>query len=152
MPRSAAYLLTDPSLHMPTSWRLRETRSPSAMTGSKVRRSFGSVYADDLVCCCPPNMSRTLGILGGYVWRASVQHDTKIIDLDVYLFASAARTIQLPDGSVARVTMKSGMPWNGGASWIFDAPTGWGWRVKVPKPTYAGDAQVSRFCKGPDHC
>ncbi|KAK8861777.1 hypothetical protein IAR55_002600 [Kwoniella newhampshirensis] len=95
------------------------------------------------VCCCPPNLSRTLGMIGGYTWSAKVDEASKIISLNVYLHLSATREIELPDGKTAKVSMESGMPWVGEANWKLEAPEGWTWKVSVPCPDYAEDVKVS---------
>jgi len=59
------------------------------------------------------------------------------------LLLSAERTISLPDNETAIVTMTSGMPWIGKTHWSFDAPEGWKWAVRIPKPNYAEDIDVS---------
>lgn len=97
-----------------------------------------------LVCCCPPNLSRTLGMLGGYTWAAKVDERSKTIRLDVYLLLSATRTIQLPNGETAKVDMESQMPWKGRTSWSLSAPEGWKWNLRLPRPEYAENIQVSR--------
>ena len=94
------------------------------------------------VCCCPPNLSRTLGMLGGYTWRVNVDKSAKKISVIVYLYMSCTRSIDLPNGR-ATITMQSGMPWKGETSWVMDAPEGWSWEITVPKPNYASNLQVS---------
>ncbi|KAG8875545.1 hypothetical protein FRB97_005014 [Tulasnella sp. 331] len=98
-----------------------------------------------VVCCCPPNLSRTLGMLGGYTWSAKVDGAQKVIKLDVYLFVSATRTISLPDGQKAKVIMKSEMPWSGQTHWTVEAPEGWIWEIQIPKPDYAEDVVVGHY-------
>jgi DUF1680 family protein len=95
------------------------------------------------VCCCPPNLSRTLGILGGYTWNSKVESASKVIKLDIYLFVSATRTIALPDGTSAKVSMVTEMPWVGKANVETDAPEGWSWEIHVPTPAYAENITVS---------
>jgi DUF1680 family protein len=96
-----------------------------------------------LVCCCPPNLSRTLGMIGGYTWSAKVADAEKVIHLDVYLFISVTRKIALPGGGEATVKMETEMPWEGKTKWTFDAPEGWKWAVRLPKPHYAENIGVS---------
>ncbi|WWC63757.1 uncharacterized protein I303_106362 [Kwoniella dejecticola CBS 10117] len=95
------------------------------------------------VCCCPPNASRQLGMLGGYAWSAEVEEATKTIKLDVYILLSATRNISLPNGQSATVQMRSDMPWKGKSAWDFKAPEGWKWDVRLPKPDYAENLKVS---------
>ncbi|WRT69314.1 uncharacterized protein IL334_006298 [Kwoniella shivajii] len=95
------------------------------------------------VCCCPPNLSRSLGMLGGYAWSATIEEEKKVINLNVYILLSATRTIPLPNDKTATVTMNSGMPWTGQTDWDFKAPEGWQWKVRVPKPDYADNLKLS---------
>ena len=96
------------------------------------------------VCCCPPNLSRTLGMLGGYTWSADVDTDSKTVILDVYLLLSANRNIVLPgDAGEAVVEMTSGMPYKGHTKLKFAAPTGWRWSVRLPSPEYAENLTIS---------
>jgi len=96
------------------------------------------------VCCCPPNLSRTLGMLGGYTWSANVDADCKIINLDVYILLSATRRIALPNNAgEATVEMVSEMPNKGITRFNFSAPEGWKWTVRLPLPGYAENVTVS---------
>ncbi|WWD18867.1 hypothetical protein CI109_103322 [Kwoniella shandongensis] len=87
------------------------------------------------VCCCPPNLTRTMGLLGGYMWSAKASG--KVIELNVYLYMSGTRQITLPNGGKATARMVSEMPWNGRTSLQLTAPSDWQWRVTVPHPDYA---------------
>jgi DUF1680 family protein len=86
-------------------------------------------------CCCPPNLCRTMGLLGGYAW--STQTTATTIDLNVYLYLSATRRIRLPDSTEAIVRATSGMPWTGRTILDFSAPANWQWIVHLPVPSYA---------------
>ena len=96
-----------------------------------------------LAACCPPNLARTLGMIGGYTWNSTIHAESKQIDLAVYLYVSAARTIPLPNGESATVRMNSSMPWKGETEWELHAPPGWIWQLSVPHPTYAHNAKLS---------
>lgn len=93
--------------------------------------------------CCPPNLARTMGMLGGYMWNAIVYEKTKTIEVSVYLYVAATRTIPLPGGGEATIRMTTQMPWTGGASWEVKAPNGWSWRLNIPCPAYASNVKVS---------
>ena len=95
-----------------------------------------------VVCCCPPNLSRTLGMLGGYTWSADIDESARTINLDVYLFVAATRTIKLPDGQ-ATVTMRTEMPWVGQVDIHTTAPQGWKWNIQLPQPDYAENVRSS---------
>jgi DUF1680 family protein len=62
--------------------------------------------------CCPPNVTRTLGYLGGYVWTHSSHNTEQKAIVNVHLFTSA--TLQFPVAdSVVKITQKTDWPWNG---------------------------------------
>jgi len=82
-------------------------------------------------------------MLGGYTWSASVNETSRTINLDVYLFVAGTRTIDLPGGAKATVTMQTGMPWVGQVSIETSAPEGWKWNTQLPKPEYAENFHVS---------
>lgn len=86
-------------------------------------------------------------MLGGYTWRVDVNESAKKISVVVYLYMSCTRSIDLPNGGKATITMQSGMPWKGETSWVMDAPEGWTWEVTVPKPKYADNLQIKPSAK-----
>lgn len=73
----------------------------------------------------------------------------KRIFVDVYLLITATRTIQLGQGTIATVQMRSKIPWTGVTDFAFDAPEGWEWEVQLPKPNYASDIKVSLYFAQP---
>jgi DUF1680 family protein len=66
-----------------------------------------------------------------------------VIKLDIYLFVSATRTIALPNGNSAKVSMVTEMPWVGKINVETNAPEGWSWEIHVPTPDYAENITVS---------
>jgi DUF1680 family protein len=80
-------------------------------------------------------------MLGGYTWNVKTTH--KHIRVDIYLFVSATRSIPLPDGASAKVTMRSEMPWAGDTNILVEAPEGYNWTIQVPIPAYATGYRVS---------
>jgi DUF1680 family protein len=82
-------------------------------------------------------------MLGGYTWTANIDERSQTINLDIYLFVAATRTVELPGGGKATVTMRTGMPWVGQVDVDTEAPSGWEWKIQLPKPDYAENYQVS---------
>lgn len=105
--------------------------------------------------CCPPNVTRNLGFLGGYFWSHTVQGQNAIVNVHMY----SAATLNLKVGSsVVQVTQKTDWPWSGDVD--FDIRTegspvgvqlrlripGWAkaWKVSFIKPrTQTGRAKSS---------
>lgn len=69
--------------------------------------------------CCPPNLTRTLGILGGYMWSSIIQGNDVMIN--VHLYNSAVLTL---DVGGQKVTLKQETSWPWGSPLVFtlDAP------------------------------
>ncbi|BEJ01652.1 hypothetical protein CcaverHIS631_0603340 [Cutaneotrichosporon cavernicola] len=82
------------------------------------------------VCCCSPNLSPALGMLGGHPWRAPVDAQAKRISLDVYLFLSGTRNIDV-GGVTATATMSTSMPGKGETRLTLSG--------QVPSQEYAAD-------------
>ncbi|KAK8845354.1 hypothetical protein IAR55_006067 [Kwoniella newhampshirensis] len=101
------------------------------------------------VCCCPPNLTRTMGLLGGYMWSAKTS--SKRIDLDVFLYMSATRRIPLPNGGTAAVKMTSEMPWEGRTALQLTAPSDYEWCIRIPKPDYAVGFDIKDAVSGHRH-
>lgn len=95
-----------------------------------------------LVCCCPPNLSRTLGMIGGYASTAKIDEAANKLSISIYLFISGTRKIALPNGEVATLEMTSEMPWQGRATFTVSAPRDWTWELNLPEPEYARDIKV----------
>jgi DUF1680 family protein len=59
--------------------------------------------------CCPPNVTRTLGYLGGFVWSHSTEQNAIV---NVHLYTSATLRLPVAD-SVIGITQKTDWPWDG---------------------------------------
>ena len=62
--------------------------------------------------CCPPNMLRILGYLGGYVWTYSANDVEQAALINVHLFMSATLKFA-KDGDEVILEQKTGWPWKG---------------------------------------
>jgi DUF1680 family protein len=60
--------------------------------------------------CCPPNVTRTLGYMGGYIWSHNATETSAIIN--VHLYTSATLRVPVSE-SVVEITQKTDWPWNG---------------------------------------
>lgn len=62
--------------------------------------------------CCPPNVLRLLGMIGGYLWNVSQSSESDIIQIDVHLYAPATLTFNTPAGQ-ASLSQKCDWPRDG---------------------------------------
>lgn len=60
--------------------------------------------------CCPPNVTRTLGFIGGYVWSHSVEERSAVVN--VHLYTSATLSLKTSESTV-QITQKTDWPWDG---------------------------------------
>jgi DUF1680 family protein len=64
--------------------------------------------------CCPPNVTRLLGSIGGYLWSFQADELKGAINVNVHLYSSAILSIPIKD-KVVEVEQKSSWPWDGTA-------------------------------------
>lgn len=62
--------------------------------------------------CCPPNVTRTLGYLGGYLWSFSTDAKNKSAAVDVHLYTSATLQFKVGETKVS-IIEKTDWPWDG---------------------------------------
>ena len=60
--------------------------------------------------CCPPNVTRTLGFLGGYFWSHITGEQSAVVN--VHMYTSTALRFKVSKSTVT-VTQKTDWPWNG---------------------------------------
>lgn len=64
--------------------------------------------------CCPPNVTRTLGFLGGYLWtfKEDASKSSPTADIHVHLYGSAKLIFDVGEHSVS-LKQESDWPWEG---------------------------------------
>lgn len=76
----------------------------------------GSRREDWFDCaCCPPNVLRNMGFLGGYLWNHKIiGNDTGNVEINVYLYASATLAFKVGEGDEeAKLTQEAEYPHDG---------------------------------------
>jgi DUF1680 family protein len=84
--------------------------------------------------CCPPNVTRTLGCLGGYLWSYKINNETQKTTVNVHLYTSATLRFQVADSRI-EITQKTQWPWNGDVSFsvnIDGPPVDLELRLRIP--------------------
>lgn len=72
--------------------------------------------------CCPPNLTRLLGMLGGYMWTTEKKDDESEVAVNVHMYGSATLRIPTSKGDIT-VTQTSDWPWAGEISFKVHNPT-----------------------------
>ncbi|KAF4986819.1 hypothetical protein FDECE_15752 [Fusarium decemcellulare] len=70
--------------------------------------------------CCPPNLTRLFGSLGGYLWDHDSEGDNVFIN--VHLYTSAETTFDI-NGSAVSLQQTTDWPWNGNINFKLSAPS-----------------------------
>jgi uncharacterized protein len=91
--------------------------------------------------CCPPNVARLLGYIGGYLWSHTVDEKSKSAQINVHLYSSA--TLKIPvDKSSIEVEQRSNWPWDGRIEFCLRNSSDVATTIKLRIPSWATDWQV----------
>jgi DUF1680 family protein len=92
--------------------------------------------------CCPPNILRLFGQLGGYIWDEKRLSDTTT-ELIVHLYVASTYTLKTTDREVT-VTQEGDFPWKGDIKFtVKGSPQGLSLKLRIP--AYATAFQVRCF-------
>lgn len=61
--------------------------------------------------CCPPNVTRLYGSIGGYLWDHGISKDEAFVN--VHMYTNAELSFQMRDGVTAKLRQESNWPWEG---------------------------------------
>jgi uncharacterized protein len=93
------------------------------------------------VSCCPPNVLRLLGSLGGYLWTVEDEMDSATT-VNVHLYASAEISLQVGAGKVV-LKQETDWPRDGIVRFSLQADQGIDISIRVRIPAWARDWSVS---------
>lgn len=98
-----------------------------------------------VITCCQaklnsPNVARTLGILGGYLWTSGMEDQKAFIN--VHLYASATLEFPTPQGPVS-LSQHSNYPWEADIDFKLSRPESLGVEIRLRIPSWAGNFTVS---------
>jgi uncharacterized protein len=65
--------------------------------------------------CCPPNVTRTLGCLGGYVWTFSTDAEKCSATVNIHLYTAATLRVEV-GRSMVTIVQTTDWPWDGNVS------------------------------------
>ncbi|KAH6681843.1 hypothetical protein B0J14DRAFT_224407 [Halenospora varia] len=90
--------------------------------------------------CCPPNVTRLLGYIGGYLWTHQVEK--KLVQVNVHMYSSATLTIPV-ESSTVEIEQKSNWPWDGEIEFAVHSPAEVPVTLKLRIPSWATSWQLS---------
>ena len=93
--------------------------------------------------CCPPNVMRLLGCIGGYIWthKSAEASGTQI---DVHLYINSVLAFEAGEGERVELEQKSDYPWSGDITFKLRTPSK-SVALNVRFPAWAEDWSVSTF-------
>jgi uncharacterized protein len=94
--------------------------------------------------CCPPNLMRLYGSLGGYVWDYGGDSGSAFIN--VHLYTQATVTFDA-GGKEVKLSQQSNWPWEGKVSFHLQAPTEASVTIRLRIPGWSNGAYT--VCLGP---
>jgi hypothetical protein len=97
--------------------------------------------------CCPPNFSRILASIGGYLWSHSFGAD-KGLKIAVHMYGMATIKIPTPAGE-ATLKQISEWPWSGLVQFELDGPNEAAVSVAIRIPSWAKSWTVSHIFRKP---
>jgi len=62
--------------------------------------------------CCPPNITRLLGYIGGYLWTPFVNSENLSVEVNIHMYSSARLSIPIGKKTV-EIEQESNWPWDG---------------------------------------
>jgi DUF1680 family protein len=93
--------------------------------------------------CCPPNVTRLLGYVGGYIWSCQGDEEKSSAQINVHLYTSAK--VSVPVGSkVVELEQKSEWPWNGKVEFTLSNSLDVSTTIKLRIPGWAPGWEVRR--------
>lgn len=73
-----------------------------------------SERADWFWCaCCPPNVARLLGSIGGYIYDIQEDAKNKHVHIRIHMLTSCHFFCKLENGDVIHLDMSTNYPWDG---------------------------------------
>lgn len=92
--------------------------------------------------CCPPNMTRLFGYIGGYIWSFQADKAKKSAQVHVHLYTSAKLAIPL-GSTVIELEQKSNWPWDGKVEFTLSNSSDVLTTIKLRIPAWAEGWEVN---------
>lgn len=89
--------------------------------------------------CCPPNVARVLGHIGGYLWTPQTEPD-KSATVNVHLYAAATLEYVLDGGQgTVKLTQRTNYPWEGTVEFEVENPSEVELDINLRIPAWVGE-------------
>nr|POF14039.1 non-reducing end beta-l-arabinofuranosidase [Quercus suber] len=84
------------------------------------------------VACCPPNVLRLLGQIGGYVWKLRSDEAARSADIAVHLYVASVLKVSV-GGQDVQVSQSGDWPLSGSIAFCVESPVPVTLRLRVPQ-------------------
>jgi len=92
--------------------------------------------------CCPPNVARLLGYIGGYLWSYKTDEERDAAQVNIHMYSAAQ--LSIPVGSkTVKVEQKSNWPWDGKIHFSLQNPSDVSTTIRLRIPSWVGMWTVS---------
>ncbi|TGO88009.1 hypothetical protein BPOR_0190g00140 [Botrytis porri] len=99
--------------------------------------------ADWFKCaCCPPNVARLLGYIGGHLWTSSSDEKKNTAEINVHTYASAVLSIPVGRHTV-QLEQKTDWPWDGNIQFELKSLEAITTTIRLRIPGWAKDRTIS---------
>jgi uncharacterized protein len=98
--------------------------------------------------CCPPNVTRLLGYIAGYIWTSEVNEGENSVEVNVHMYSSARLSIPVGN-NIVEVEQVSNWPWEGKIAFNLRNISEVSTTIRLRIPSWAMDWQVSYHEQGP---
>ncbi|RDW89779.1 hypothetical protein BP6252_01811 [Coleophoma cylindrospora] len=92
--------------------------------------------------CCPPNITRTFGMLGGYLWSSNVKG--KDVAINVHLYNSATLSLDV-DGTPVTLQQETDWPWKSSVSFTLDTTPSLNVTIRLRIPSWVQASENGSF-------
>ncbi|KAK7418320.1 hypothetical protein QQZ08_011307 [Neonectria magnoliae] len=89
--------------------------------------------------CCPPNVSRLFGSLGGYLWDYGFEGESAFINVHLY---AGAKVSFAANGTPITLEQKSNWPWEGNVMFTLSSPSPLQMTIRLRLPAWSNGSYV----------
>jgi len=100
--------------------------------------------------CCPPNLMRLFGSIGGYLWDYGASSENEVF-VNVHLYTTAEVTFEA-GGAKVSLAQTTDWPQDGKVSFRLKAPSGVKTTIRLRWPSWSSDYQISPEAQSEFEC
>lgn len=99
--------------------------------------------------CCPPNVTRLLGYIGGYLWTSRVER--RNLEIRVHMYSSATLSTKV-ENQMVELEQESNWPWEGKVKFTLRNISAVNTTIRLRIPGWAEGWQVCLYQTHLEYC